>query len=432
MKKRLLALFTALALAAALAGCGGGAPAPTAQSGAGSSPEGGELTGTVTVWSWDLALVQLQVEAEKFQQLHPGVEFQFEEMGTSQVYSKLTTCLQSGIGLPGVVTIEGEQMAKFGSKFPGKFYDFTGRVNAADYLDVKIGEATVGGKLLAWPWDSAPCALYYRTDLFEQAGVDPASIVTWDDLVAAGTQIKEKTGVDLLPLPTTYNDTLYRLMLMQQGTFYFDEAGNTVVDSAESIRAMSMIQKLYQAGITYDQNSWDDFVAAITGSKVACAPDAVWEAGTFIDAAADQSGKWAVMELPRFDAEVPVKGSSNGGSVLAVPAQSESPEAAAAFVEFAMTDMDTSGFTERTIYPSYIPLLNDPVFSEGLDYFGGQPIYELFAKVGQDVTQVNYTENFAEAIDLAKNAVTKVTLNGEDPTAVMQALQKELVEKFGK
>ena len=377
MKKRLLALFTALALAAALAGCGGGAPAPTAQSGAGSSPEGGELTGTVTVWSWDLALVQLQVEAEKFQQLHPGVEFQFEEMGTSQVYSKLTTCLQSGIGLPGVVTIEGEQMAKFGSKFPGKFYDFTGRVNAADYLDVKIGEATVGGKLLAWPWDSAPCALYYRTDLFEQAGVDPASIVTWDDLVAAGTQIKEKTGVDLLPLPTTYNDTLYRLMLMQQGTFYFDEAGNTVVDSAESIRAMSMIQKLYQAGITYDQISWDDFVAAITGSKVACAP-------------------------------------------------------AAAFVEFAMTDMDTSGFTERTIYPSYIPLLNDPVFSEGLDYFGGQPIYELFAKVGQDVTQVNYTDNFAEAIDLAKNAVTKVTLNGEDPTAVMQALQKEMVEKFGK
>ena len=97
-----------------------------------------------------------------------------------------------------------------------------------------------------------------------------------------------------------------------------------------------------------------------------------------------------------------------------------------------MTDMDTSGFTERTIYPSYIPLLNDPVFSEGLDYFGGQPIYELFAKVGQDVTQVNYTENFAEAIDLAKNAVTKVTLNGEDPTAVMQALQKEMVEKFGK
>lgn len=431
MKKRLLALCIALGLAASLAGCGGSPAAPAAP-GPGASGAGDELSGTVTVWSWDLALVQLQVEAEKFQELHPNVQFQFEEMGTSQVYSKLTTCLQSGIGLPGVVTIEGEQMAKFGSKFPGKFYDFTARVDPADYLPVKIGEATVDGKLLAWPWDSAPCALYYRTDLFEQAGVDAASIVTWDDLIAAGKQIQQKTGVDMLPLPTTYNDTLYRLMLMQQGTFYFDHEGNTIVDSTESIRAMSMIQKLYQSGITYDQNSWDDFVAAITGSKVACAPDAVWEAGTFIDSAADQSGKWAVMELPRFDADVPVKGSSNGGSVVAVPTDCESPEAAAAFVEFAMTDMDTSGFTERTIYPSYIPLLNDPVFGEGLDYFGGQPIYELFGKVGQDVTQVNYTENFAEAIDLAKNAVTKVTLNGEDPAAVMQALQKEMTDKFGR
>ena len=72
------------------------------------------LSGEITVWSWDVALAHLEAQAEKFQEKYPDVEFNFEEMGVSQVYQKMTTCLQSGIGLPDIVSIEGEQMAKFG------------------------------------------------------------------------------------------------------------------------------------------------------------------------------------------------------------------------------------------------------------------------------------------------------------------------------
>ena len=66
----------------------------------------------------------------------------------------MTTCLQSGIGLPDIVSLEGEQMAKFGEKFPGKFEEFTDMINKDDFFPIKIAECTIDDKIIAYPWDS--------------------------------------------------------------------------------------------------------------------------------------------------------------------------------------------------------------------------------------------------------------------------------------
>ena len=434
MKRKMKATALSLVMALSLTACSGGG-APVTKGGSEAKGEADKsLSGTVTVWSWDVALAHLQEEAEKFNEIYPDVEFNFEEMGVSQVYSKITTCLQSGIGLPDVVSLEGEQMAKFGEKFPDKFVDFTDDIKAEDFLDIKMSECTAGGKVVAYPWDAGPCAMFYRTDIFEQAGVKAEDIVTWDDFIEAGKTIMEKTGTAMMPLATARKDTTYRMLLMEQEGFYFDENGNTSVNSPESIRAMEMIQKLYNAGITVNDNSWDDFIASLSGSKIACVPEAVWLAGSIKDAAPDQSGKWGVMELPRFDKDKESGGASNGGSVLAVPASSKRKEAAVEFVKFAMTDKEgnVEGFTKYGLYPSYIPALDSEVFKEGDEFFGGQKIYDLFNAVGQKIPKCNYTANFAEAIDLSKNAVSKVTLDGQDPKSVMDGLQEEMKAKFGK
>lgn len=447
MKKQITAAVMAMVMAASLTACGGQNAAKSAATGAAGGKEtagkeaaGGEaagakeLSGSITIWSWDVALAHLEAEAEKFNEIYPDVEFNFEEMGVSQVYSKITTCLQSGIGLPDVVSLEGEQMAKFGEKFPDKFVDFSNDINADDFLPIKISECTVGGKIVAYPWDAGPCGMFYRTDIFEQAGVKAEDIVTWDDFIEAGKTIKEKTGVAMMPLATARKDTTYRMLMMELGGFYFDENGNTVVNSPESVQAMAMVQKIYDADITVNDNSWDDFIAALSGSKIACVPEAVWLAGSIKDAAPDQSGKWGVMDLPRFDKDKEAGGASNGGSVLAVPASTKSKEAAVEFVKFAMTDKDgnVEGFTNYGLYPSYIPALDADVFKEGDEFFGGQKIYDVFNAVGKKIPKCNYTSNFAEAIDLSKNAVSKVTLDNQDPQTVMDALQEEMAAKFGK
>lgn len=418
--KRLLSYLLTLALLLSLAV----APALASE----------ELSGTITVWSWDVALAHLAAQAEKFTEMHPKVKFNFEEMGVSQVYSKMTTSLQSGIGLPDIATLEGEQMAKFGTKFPGKFVDFSSEINKDDFLPIKIGESTAGDKLVAFPWDAAPCAMFYRADLFENAGIKAEDIVTWDDFIAKGKEMKEKTGVDMMIMALSRSDVMYRLLMMQLGGFYFDAEGNTQVNSPESIRAMQMIQDLYNAGIIFNDSGWDEKMTGISSGNVACVPEAVWMAGSIKDYGPNEAGKWRVMPLPRFDADTEVMTASNGGSVLVVPEASKSRDAAVAFAKFAMTDIDSNveGFMNYGLYPSYVPALDNEVFTQGDEYFGGQKIYDLFKELGEKSMAVNYTENFAETMELCKGAISKVTTGGENVKTVMENLQAEMVSKFGK
>lgn len=429
MKKKLLSILLATAMTMSLAACGGsGSDAPKNES------KDGELSGEITVWSWDVALAHLEAQAEKFQELHPDVEFNFEEMGVSQVYQKMTTCLQSGIGLPDIVSIEGEQMAKFGQKFPGKFEEFTDMISQDDFFPIKMAECTVDGKVIAYPWDAGPCGMFYRKDLFEAAGINPEDIVTWDDFVEAGKKMKAETGVDILCMAESRSDGVYRQLMMELGGFYFDEEGNTQVDSEESIRAMELCKRMYEEDITFNNSSWDDMIAGMSADKFACIPEAVWMVGSIKDAVPDQEGQWAVMPLPRFDADKEAMGANNGGSVLAVPSATKNAEAAKEFVKFCMEDIDANveGFQNYGLYPSYLPALESEVFKEGDPFFGGQQIFDLFTEIGKTVPQVNYTTNYAEALEMSKNCVAKVLLEDGDPTEVLQAEQEEMEAKFGK
>ena len=181
-KMKLIASATALSMIAALSltGCGGG----------GGSKEA-ESDNTITVWAWDVALKQLQASAEKFQETHPDVEFQFEEMGTDQIYTKLATTLSTGKGLADVILIEGEQVSGYANKYPEGFADMSDIVNPDDFLPVKIGEVSANGKIVGFPWDAGPVALFYRRDYFEQAGVNAEDIKTWDDFIEAGKKVTE-------------------------------------------------------------------------------------------------------------------------------------------------------------------------------------------------------------------------------------------------
>lgn len=56
----------------------------------------------------------------------------------------------------------------------------------------------------------------------------------------------------------------------------------------------------------------------------------------------------------------------------------------------------------------------------------------MFTEIGKTVPQVNYTANFAEALEMSKNSMAKVMLNNGDPTEVLNAEQEEMKAKFGK
>lgn len=438
MKKKTLALVMAAVMTcmAGLSGCGKKADAPGGETAAAGQENSGEKV-ELTVWAWDVALKQLQEAAVKYQETNPNVTFVFEEMGTDQIYAKLSTSLLTGDGLADIIQIEGEVLSGYAMNFPEGFLDLTDIVNEEDFLPIKVGEVKINNKLHGYPWDAGPMAMFYRIDYFEQAGIKAEEIVTWDDLIEASKKVsatcKAPNGepVKMIPMdPSGAN--LVKALMLQLGQGFFDADGKTIVDTPESIQAMEMVKRLYDEGATKDYTGWDQYEGVVANETVAAIPEAVWMIGTIKDKGPQTAGKWGVMDMPKFSADDSYT-STNGGAILAINAKTKAPDAAKNFVQFALTDkqLQADGFIKYGLYPSYIPAYDNPAFGEPDEFFGGQKIYGTFIESGKNIPAVNYTANYAETLDAFKAAVARVVLKGEDVTSTMQALQKELVSKYG-
>lgn len=426
--KRRMKRMAAMALAAvmtaslALTGCGGKKEAKSGEK-------------VLTVWAWDVALMQLQEAAEVYQKDHPDVKFEFEEMGTDQIYKKLSTSLATGNGIADIIAIEGEVLAGYADKFPEGFLDVSDAVSADDFLASKVSEVTYKDKVHAFPWDAGPEGMFYRTDYFEQAGVSPEDIKTWDDLIEAGKKVEEKCKtpsgdpVKMIPVDPKKSN-LYSLIRGQFGIGVFDESGAPIVDDERSVTAMKKADEIYDSGIVLDYNGWDEYEQTVVNESVACIPEAVWMIGTIKDKGPQTEGKWSVMDVPMIEGGE--YSCSNGGSDLAINAGTDFPDEAKDFCKFAMTDKDlqASGFEKYGLYPSYVPSYEEEIFKKGDPFFGEGNVYEIFIQNGQKVAEIPSSPNTQEASDSIGAAVSNIFLNGEDVDTAMKDLQKELETKF--
>lgn len=423
--KKVLAFTMAAAMAASmgLTGCG--------QKETGAA--GGEKV--LTVWAWDVALMQLQDAAAEYQKDHPDVKFEFEEMGTDQIYKKLSTSLATGNGIADIIAIEGDVLPGYADKFPEGFLDVSDAVDADQFLASKVAEVTYKDKVHAFPWDAGPVGMFYRTDYFEQAGVKAEDIQTWDDLIEAGKKIeaacKTPSGdpVKMIPVDPK-KSSLYSLIRGEFGIGVFDENGKPQVNSELSVKAMEEADKIYDSGVALNYNGWDEYEQTVVNESVACIPEAVWMIGTIKDKGPQTEGKWSVIDLPKVEGGE--YSCSNGGATLAINAKTDFPDDAKDFCKFAMTDtkLQAAGFEKYGLYPSYIPSYEEEIFQKGDPFFGEGNIYTLFIENGQKVAEIPVSPNSLEASDSIGAAVSNIFLNGADVKTTMDELQKELEAKF--
>ena len=112
-----------------------------------------------------------------------------------------------------------------------------------------LGRDVGQGKSYAVPLFHATTSLFYRKDLFKEAGVDPASIKTWDDLVEAARKLTrdiDKDGrVDIwgfgTPLSTerTGGTTAFTTMLVGGGKVW-ETASRTMRTMQVCVRCNGM------------------------------------------------------------------------------------------------------------------------------------------------------------------------------------------------
>ncbi|MDZ7703807.1 MAG: sugar ABC transporter substrate-binding protein [Trueperaceae bacterium] len=379
---------------------------------------------TLTVWVWDINKPALESTIASFQEMHPGVEVVVEDLGNQNVYDRgLAGCAAGGFDLPDVYLVENNEAPVFWAQFPDCFVDlrdFGAEELVSDFPDFKWSELrTQDGTIYAIPYDSGPTAIFYRRDLYEQAGIDPDAIATWDDFIAAGVQLNAAFDgeVKMGTISKGGDDEWFRMIANQAGCFYFDPAGTEItVNQPGCVQALEQIGDLWNADILLP-GGWVEQIQYFQNGLEASAFFGAWYTGTIISNAPEQAGLWGVYPTPALE-EGGVRAANLGGSALAITTASDNPELAYDFVVNALADTDNQVdiLFNYGLVPSYLPVQDAAALEQGVDYFGGQPVWDLLLGTLGDVPPANGTQFFQEARNVM-TAVVNDYLNGNYDSA---------------
>jgi lactose/L-arabinose transport system substrate-binding protein len=448
---RLITAVGAVTLALVVSACGGSAAsqAPAASEPAATAPPASApaesapaesaapaVSGAITVWSFDTAAAALKNCATDFQAANPGTTVDVQDVGYDNVYDKISVGLQAGSGLPDVMTIETDHMQPYIEAFPQGFLDLTDRAAPLkDQFDPSkwVASSDANGRLFSLPWDSGTVGIFYRTDYFEKAGVDPASIKTWDEFVAAGEKVKSATGIPMINVDVNGSDSIWVELMQQQGASYFTTDGKVNVAGPEAVKAMTLLKTLYDKGLIDNEKGWDARVAAAKAGKAATQATGVWWIGTLTSEMPELSGKFGVMPLPVFEAGG-ADTSNNGGSTLAIAATSQNPDLAWAFTKACLADAKSQAtmLENQGIFPAYLPAFDEPVMTAPHPYFGGQTVFKVFGDLTGRIPAITYSADGSKASDIMTNAQAAILSDKKDLQATLQDAAKQLANATGR
>lgn len=426
MKKKIASLLLAGAMVASLTACGTGGSAST-----GTTGDGAKASNELTVWCWDPAFnVYAMNEAAKvYQKDHPDFKLNVVETPWADVQTKLTTAATSGNvdSLPDIILLQDNAFQKNVISYPDVFKDLTGSgIDFSKFAQAKTAYSVVEGKNYGVPFDNGAVVACYRTDILKEAGftVDDFKDITWSNYLDKGEKILAKTGKPLLSCQAGESD-LIMMMLQSAGGSLFDKDGNpSMVGNEKLKKVMETYAALVKSGVLIEVNDWDQYVGTLTNSTVGGTINGCWIMAS-IQTAEDQSGNWAITNMPKLEGvDGATNYSSNGGSSWAVTAASKNPELAYDFL--SKTFAGSTEFYE-TILPksgamaTYLPAADSKVYGEPQKFFGGEPVYSMITDFASKVPSNNTGVYYYEARDAVATAITKVVAGADIDAEIKNA-----------
>ncbi|MCI0398797.1 MAG: sugar ABC transporter substrate-binding protein [Chloroflexi bacterium] len=398
--------------------------------------------GNIVLWGWTAAIRDTLEAAgivEDFNAEFPDVSVEITYYAPQDVYTNLPLALTAGEGAPDVALVENSHVAEY--VHLGGLLDLTDRVQP--YLEqmneYKWHDCEMDGRYYCMPWDSGPVVMYYRRDVFEAAGLpsDPDSVndmvASWNGYLETCRTIKEVTGSYCFAHNKANNyGRLYEMALWQQGLGYYDpDTGEVTVDSPENVATLEMLGRFWEEDLVSDNLEWTDpwyAELAALEQPIATLVEASWME-VFLKSwvAPGTAGKWGVAYMPAM-AEGQVRAANDGGSVFVIPTQTQNPDAAWAFVEFALGRQESQlkMFAISGFIPSLETTYDDPLFLEGDSFLGGERAREIYKEVVVQIPRAGiYGPNYAMMNSAVSLAIQRYAA-GEAPAE--QALQEAAAE----
>ena len=397
-------------------------------------PEAPKPTGEVLIWGWPAADQAFEAIIEGFNEEYPDIEVTWEMIpgmagGTRDA---LSTALAAGEGLPDISMIEINDIDRF--VLQGGFVDLLQEpYNAGRYKDdfvaYKWDQAmTPDGRLLAFPWDIGPASLFYRRDVFENAGLpsDPESVAemlsTWEGFIETGQKVADPDN-NLFWIGNA--DRIPYIYYAHKN--FFDEDYNVAINNPKTLQVLQYAKQVRDLGLDAKATFWtEEWYSMLANGQIATTISGCWFGGflkSWIDP--EGAGNWGVVPIP----EDPLQ--NWGGSFVAIPEASQNKEAAWAFIEYAMATEKAQNqmFVAVDYFPAYKPAWDNPLYQDSDFYFGGQKTRALWTEIANSPGKVFTTPMDSAAEQAFLSEVARMLNEGLAPQETLEAAEQAIIEQ---
>jgi multiple sugar transport system substrate-binding protein len=382
---------------------------------------GGVLAQQLTFWTFldpasddPRSAVQSELVAQ-FEAEHPGVTVNVEVIPFADIGSRMIQAVAVGRG-PDVFRITAPRM--FAEQFEaGTIHPLDEFV--ADWTEEERNDFLLPwemgmyqGQKMALPIEHRAVMMWYRADLFEEAGIDVPA--TWDEAIAAAQQLA--TG-GLVGYPVGLSTAgagngfleWFRPVIWAAGGDYLDEEGNAIFDSPEGVRAYQLLYDMVHEHqvMPSEALNWsvDDMYQGFRAGRVVMVN---W--GTHRVAGGREALGQAlqVAPIPSFEPDTPTPTEVSGWH-LAISATTNQPELAYAFIEhMTSTEAQIMNAREAGELPARVSAYDDPWFHETE---AGQEMLEWRDTLLAAGRLARIPADYPRLHDLLLNAAQEIVLN---------------------
>ncbi|KZM47612.1 sugar ABC transporter substrate-binding protein [Labrenzia sp. OB1] len=379
---------------------------------------------TISVWSLDKETQPAYNLAKEFNDLDNGIKVDYRIVQFDDVVTEAMRAFATGQA-PDIIAVDNPEHALFAAR--GAFLDLTDRIAASEAIDAEnyfpgpLNSVTWDGNYFGVPKATNTIALYYNTDMFEAAGLDPEDPPeTWDELVETARKLNKP------------EDNIYGIAFSakanEEGTFQFlpwvqmTGGGYDKINGDGAVRALEIWKSLLDEGLaspdTLTRGQWDS-TGTFNSGNAAMVISGPWELNRMVEEA-DFNWRVALLPVPEEGAQ---RASAMGDFNWAIFANTEHPDEAFQALEYFASQ-------DERLFPDFgqLPARGDielpptgvapkdaalQVFLEQLKYAkarGPHPEWPKISKAIQDAIQLTLTgqKTAQTALDDAQKRIDAV------------------------
>ena len=433
--KKFLGIMLALVMAVTmLAGCGGKAED---KSEAKKDDTAAAQEETLTVWCWDPNFnVYAMEQAEKmYQKDHPDFKLDIQEKVYSDIETALITAAEADdySTLPDIFLMQDYSFHKNVANYPGIFTELTDSgVDFSQFSAGKLADSTVDGKNYGLPFDNGATIMAIRKDMVEAAGltVDDFKDTTWSDFIEKAKKVVEKNNVPMLT--SSGGSEIVIEMLQSAGASPMVDGKVDLVGNEALKKSIETYKQLIDEKVMVDYTDWDQYIASMNKGTAAGVIQGCWIMSS-IQAAEEQSGNWAIVDMPKLDG---IEGATNyancGGASWAVSSNCKNTDLAFDFLKSTFgesVELYDDLLPNAGAIASYLPAAESEVYNEPNEFFNGQSIFSTIVEYSSHIPEFTKTPYHYEARECVNTAVVNI-VNGTSVEDALQEAQDTLAFKM--